>query len=74
MGFFFWTAGVPIILFAVAALLAFVTRSVEGLPIGVGAVALLWLGFTAKARRTYWNARVRSRAHADARRARSTRS
>jgi membrane-bound ClpP family serine protease len=73
MAFFMWTMGLPLLLVAGVVLLA-----VSGLvPIdyvtGAGAVAMLWLGFTMRARRTYWSARIRSRASADGRRARSER-
>ena len=71
MGFFFWTTGVPLGLFGLAAIVAiamFPDTSTAG-AIATGAV--LWLLFTAKARKTYWNARIRTRGSYDERRART---
>lgn len=45
-------------------------RQLGGVPL---MVAFLWMLVTAKSRRIYWNARIRSRAHADERDARSGR-
>lgn len=70
MSFSFWTLGAPLCLLALAAIAAVVLPTDE--PVGVlGGVALLWLLLTGKARKTYWNARIRAKAYDDARRARS---
>lgn len=71
MSFFMWTAGIPFAMLAAAFALFVVTRPDNPLAVGLGAVAIVWLMFTARVRKIYWSSRIRSRAHYDGKRARS---
>lgn len=71
MSFTMWTLGIPLCIGALGVLLMLVLHPNLEPGYGLVVVAFLWLLFTGKARKTYWNARIRSRASYDARRARS---
>ena len=73
MGFAVWTLGAPLLLVVTGIVVAFVLHPNNGPAAPFFMVGIVWLMFTSRARKTYWNARVRARANHDARRARSYR-